>query len=79
MLKKASRFEWTNNCEQIFLQLKEFLASPPVIQKPNAKEPIIVYLAISDDAVSSVWVQEVETEEIRVYFVSLVLHGAEVR
>jgi len=32
LLKKASRFEWTTECEQIFLQLKAFLASPPVIK-----------------------------------------------
>jgi len=70
LLKKASKFELTDNCEQIFLQLKEFLASPPVIHKPNAKEPIIVYLTVLNDAVSSVLVQEVGTKERTVYFVS---------
>jgi len=52
LLKKASKFEWTAECEQIFQQLKAFLESPPVIQKPNTREPIIVYLAISNEAVS---------------------------
>ena len=79
LLKKASRFEWTAECEHIFHQLKIFLASPPVIQKPDAREPIIVYLAISNEAVSSALVQEIKTEERPIYFVSRVLHGAEVR
>ena len=56
LLKKASRFEWSTECEEIFLQLKTFLSSPPVIQKPDAREPIIVYLAVSNEAVSSVLV-----------------------
>ena len=79
LLKKASRFEWTAECEQICLQIKEFLASPLVIQKSNARDPIIVYLAISNEVVSSVLVQEIDAEERPVYFVSRVLHGVEVR
>jgi len=79
LLKKASRFEWTAECEQIFLQLKAFLASSPVIQKPNTHELIIVYLAISNEAVSLVLVQEIEAEERPVYFVSRVLHDVKVR
>jgi len=79
LLKETTKFEWTDECEQNFLQLKTFLASLPVIQKPNTREPIIVYLSVSNEAVSSVLVQEIETEERPVYFVSRVLHGAEVR
>ena len=66
-------------CEEIFLQLKNFLSSPPVIQKPDAREPIIVYLAVSNEAVSSVLVQEINFEEQPVYFVSRALDGAEIR
>jgi len=31
LLKKTTKFEWTDECEQNFLQLKTFLASPPII------------------------------------------------
>ena len=79
LLKKASRFEWSAECEEIFHQLKTFLSSPPVIQKPDAREPIIVYLAVSHEAVSSVLVQEINFAERPIYFVSRVLHGAEIR
>jgi len=79
LLKKTSMFEWTAECEQNFLQLKAFLASPPVIQKSNTREPIIVYLDVSNEAISSILVQEIDAEERPVYFISRVLHGAEVR
>ncbi|XP_068475223.1 uncharacterized protein [Phaseolus vulgaris] len=79
LLKKTTKFEWTDECEQNFQQLKAFLASPPVIQKSNPREPIVVYLAVSNAAVSSVLVQEIEAEERPVYFVSRVLHDAETR
>ena len=79
LLKKTTKFEWTAECEQNFLQLKAFLTSPPVIQKLNAREPIIVYLAVSNKAVSLVLVQEIEAEERLIYFVSRVLHGAKIR
>jgi len=46
-------FEWITECEQFFLKLKAFLASLTVIQKSNAREPIIVYLAVSNEVVSS--------------------------
>lgn len=62
LLRKAAKFKWTDECEEIYLQLKAFLASPQVIQKPNSIEPIIIYLTVSEDAVSA----------------TLVLHGVEV-
>jgi len=32
-LKKNNRFVWTNECEEAFTMLKEYLASPPVLGK----------------------------------------------
>ena len=43
--------------------MKAFLASAPVIEKSNAKEPITFYLAVLEDAITAVLVQEVEKEE----------------
>ena len=47
----------------MFQQLKNFLSSPADIQKPRHDQPIVVYLAISEEAVSAALVQEVENEE----------------
>jgi len=65
--------------EEIFQQLKEFLSSPAVIQKPRPDQPIIVYLSVSKEAVSVVLVQEEEKEEWPIYFVSQTLHAIETR
>jgi len=33
-LKRNSKFVWTKECEEAFVKLKEYLASPPVLCKP---------------------------------------------
>jgi len=70
LLRKAAKFQWTNECERIFLQLKDLSASPPVIQKSNATKPITVYLVVSEDAISAALVQEVEKEKRPIYFIN---------
>jgi len=79
LLKKASWFKWDDQCKDAFLQLKTFLASPPVIQKPRLDQPIIVYLSVSKDAISAALVQEIEGEQRPVYFTSKTLQEAETR
>ncbi|GAA0158409.1 hypothetical protein LIER_38641 [Lithospermum erythrorhizon] len=44
---------------------------------PEVEETLQVYLAVSDRAVSSVLVREVEDRQRPIYYVSRVLHGAE--
>jgi len=34
-LKRNNRFVWTKECEAVFLKLKEYLASPLVLCKPQ--------------------------------------------
>ncbi|KAK2373753.1 hypothetical protein QL285_074767 [Trifolium repens] len=78
-LKKGERFTWTEQCEEAFGKLKEFLASPPVLARPQQDVPLLLYLAVSDNALSSALVQEVDGEERPIYFVSRTLRGAELR
>ena len=73
LLRKGKKFVWDDQCEEIFKQFKEFLTSPAVIQKPRPDNPILVYLAASEEAVSDALVQEAEGEERPVYFVSRTL------
>jgi len=75
LLRKGKKFAWDDQCEEIFKQFKEFLTSPAVIQKPRLDHPILVYLAVSEEAVSAALVQETEGEERPVYFVSRTLHS----
>ena len=74
LLKKASKFDWDQHCEDNFAQLEEFLASPPIIHKPIPGTPILVYLAISDEAMSAAPVQQTGEGQQPVYFVSRTLH-----
>ncbi|PNY11290.1 gag-pol polyprotein [Trifolium pratense] len=78
-LKKSERFSWTPQCEEAFKQLKEFLASLPILTRLIPGNTLYLYLAVSDRALSSVLVQEVEGEEKPIYFVSRTLRGAEAR
>jgi len=57
-LKRNSRFVWTKECEEVFLKLKEYLTSPPVLCKPQMGTPLRWYFAVTDRAISSVLVQE---------------------
>ena len=57
-LRRNSRFIWTRECEEAFLKLKEYLASPPVLCKPQLGTPLCLYFAVTDRAISSVLVQE---------------------
>ena len=79
LLRKAANFSWDEKCEEIFKQLKDFLSSPTVIQKSRTNQSILVYLAVSEEAVSVALVQEVEREERSIYFVSWTLHAAKIR
>jgi len=47
-LKRNNRFVWTKECEELFLKLKKYLASPPVLCKPQLGTPLRLYFAITD-------------------------------
>jgi len=72
-------FVWSNECEEAFGQLKEYLAYPPLLSSPEEGEILYLYLAISPSTVSSVLVREEFGLQKPVYFTSRVLHGAEGR
>ena len=57
-LKRNNHFVWTGECETTFLRLKEYLATPPVLCKLRAGEPLRLYFAVTEWAISSVLVQE---------------------
>ena len=78
-LKRNSRFVWTRECEEAFLNLKEYLASPSVLCKPQLGTPLRLYFAVSKRAISSVLVQEQDEVQRSTYFVSKVLQGPEAR
>jgi hypothetical protein len=78
-IRKKEKFEWTPECEDAFQQVKKFLSSPPVLQRPNPDSILFLYLAISPNAMSTVLVEDSEEGERPIYFVSRVFKGAELR
>jgi len=72
-------FVWSNECEEAFGQLREYLASPPLLSSPEEGGIFYLYLAVSPSAVSSVLVREESGLQKPVYFTSRALHGAEGR
>ncbi|XP_059436814.1 uncharacterized protein LOC132169883 [Corylus avellana] len=77
ILRKA--FEWSEECEQAFEQLKRYLVSPPLLSPAVPGEILYLYLAVSPTAVSAALIREEEEVQKPVYFISRALHGAEER
>jgi hypothetical protein len=78
-LRKSERFVWSTQCEEAFQNLKTFLASPPILTRPEKGNTLFLYFAVSDKALSSALVQEIKGEEKPIYFVSRTFKGAEAK
>jgi hypothetical protein len=77
VLRKA--FEWTDECQQAFEELKKYLATPLLLSPSKPGEELYLYLAVSPTAVSSTFLQEEEGQQLPVYYTSRALRGAEER
>jgi hypothetical protein len=54
LMKKTKCFEWTDQADEAFLQLKRMLSTPPVLAAPTDKEPLLLYIAATNRVVSTV-------------------------
>lgn len=54
VLKHSKNFEWTQECKEAFKKLKTYLAQLPQLISTNLGEPLSLYLAASNHAVSSI-------------------------
>ena len=59
-LKGNKIFLWDDKCEQAFKALKEFLGKLPLLSKPVDGEPLFLYLAVLEYAVSGALIREEE-------------------
>jgi len=55
LLKKNSKFVWSEKCEQAFLDIKSRLASRPILRPPNYGLPFVMAVGASDVAVCFKW------------------------
>jgi hypothetical protein len=54
MKKSDKKFEWTEEADATFAQLKKVLSTPPVLDTPKEKEPLLLYIAAMHQVVSMV-------------------------
>ncbi|XP_042973096.1 uncharacterized protein LOC122304898 [Carya illinoinensis] len=51
---------WNEQCDKAFEKLKQYLANPPLLKRPEKGDVLYAYLAVSPHAVSTVLVKEEE-------------------
>jgi hypothetical protein len=74
------KFEWSEEADNAFAELKQFLTSPPVLTAPKEGETLLLYITATNRVVSTAIVAE--REEVGhvykvqrpVYFISEVLN-----
>ncbi|GKU90476.1 hypothetical protein SLEP1_g4466 [Rubroshorea leprosula] len=59
--------------------VKDIQSSPPLLTKAIDEEILYLYLGISDETISSVLVRKEAKQQKPIYYISSVLHGAELR
>ena len=52
-MKKRGPFEWTEEANKAFQDLKRYLTSPPVMVAPRPREPLVLYLAATPYSAST--------------------------
>ena len=62
LLRKNSRFEWDTECDKALDELKKYMGSIPLLTTPEEGQPLFLYLAVSNHAVSSVLIKEKDGE-----------------
>ena len=77
VLKKS--FEWTDECQKAFEDLKKYLSSPPLLSPSMPEEELYLYIAVLQAAVSAALVRDEGSLQRPVYFISRAFRGAEER
>ena len=72
-------FEWTDECQKAFKDLKKYLSSAPLLSLSKLGEELYLYLVVSQVAVSTVLVREEDRSQRPIYFISRAFRGVEVR
>ena len=78
-IKKKASFEWTDEAEKAFQQLKNHLHSLPRLVSPLDGEVLYMYLGASDHSLSAVLLAERDGRQLPVYFVLHVLRNSDLR
>ena len=58
LLKAFEKYEWSEEADAAFTQLKQYLTSPPVLTAPREDETLLLYIAATIQVVSTTMVVE---------------------
>ncbi|XP_043705563.1 uncharacterized protein LOC122655434 [Telopea speciosissima] len=72
-------FEWTEECQTAFTELKRYMAQLPLLTKPEPGDTLQLYSAITIVAISAILVRGDGRIQKPIYYVSKVLLDAETR
>ncbi|GJT85824.1 reverse transcriptase domain-containing protein [Tanacetum coccineum] len=75
---KKGDFQWTQEAELAFKQMKKLIVELPMLTAPKEKEELIMYLAATKEAISAVLMTERGGKQLPVYFVSRALRRPEI-
>jgi hypothetical protein len=53
LIKKGKSFAWSEESDEAFERLKKYLSTPPLLSSPKEGEPLYIYLAALDKAISA--------------------------
>jgi len=68
LLKQDTKFAWDNIDQESFDALKHALTNAPLIHPPNYHQDYLLYLAVADNTIAMVLVQEDESHEEHVIY-----------
>jgi len=58
LLKKGVKFEWIEECQEAFDQIKKYLLSPPVLIPPKPSKPFHLYISATNVAIGTMLAQK---------------------
>ena len=64
LLKKWKGFQWDEECDKAFRDLKEYLMQAPMLTAPDPGEDLFMYLSMSDHVVSVVLLKDRGTQQL---------------
>ena len=78
LLRAWKGFQWDEQCDKAFRDLKEYLTQAPMLMAPDSGEDLFMYLSVSDHAVSTVLLRDRGIQQ-PVFYISKILVDAETR
>ena len=78
LLKKWKGFQWNEECDRAFQDLKDYLMQAPMLTALEPGEDLFMYLLVYDHVVSAVLLRDRRIQQL-VYYISKNLVDAETR